>query len=1708
MTGLSFSENLGEGWGRYLHPDDQEQMYRAWSDFVRQIHAGQEAEYQVEQRYLHPDGSLKWAFTQAVPERNAAGELVGFIGSIIDITDRKQAELALHGALEFNQQVIATAQEGIIVWDCDLRYRVWNRFMEDLSGIPAEQVLGQYCLDLFPFLKENGIFALLERALAGETVDAPDAFFSLASTDRSGWTAERFTPLRDEQGRITGVLGTVHDITQRKQTEAALSRSQARLANAQRIAHLGNWEFDLATQKISWSEELFRIFGLDPVQNEPTYAAFQQQVHPDDWPILQAAIDRAIADGTPYEVEHRIFYQDGSIRYILGRGEAVFNTQNQIVKLVGTGVDQTSAKLAEASLRESEERNRAILSAIPDLMTVINAEGQYLSFSFNAFSGESLVPNEEDLVGRDVFEVLPSNLAVLCFTGVQQALQTGQIQTYEQEVLFGHRIQYEEVRIVPYQTDKVLCMVRDITARKQAEQALRASERKYHQILDAMTDMVVVKAPDFRIVWGNQAFRDYYGMTLEDLEGIIDASFNQPDYTAQYLRDDAFVFETGQQLHIAEEPVTRHDGVVRTFSTIKAPIFDDGGQITMLVAVCRDITEQKQVETEFRENQQQLEAIAANVPGGVFRFIYHADGSHSCPFASEGYRTLFGIDPEELKTRPHINLAMVHPEERETYEAAAAAAISGQATSFQGEVRYILPTGEIKWISTIAQLNRLENGDLIVDGIDIDITYRKQLESDLLKREAFLNSIYNAVAVAITVIDVEPDGTFRYIDFNPTCEQLSGIDFNQLRGKTLDDLSPLISIPELAALRTQFQHCVATGESIYLETELTINGQREWWLSQHAPLKDETGQVYRLVGTAIPITERKQAEAQLEAQNQLLARIARSEPLTEVLQTVILQLERQLPGAIGSILLLDETNRLRSGAAPNLPPTFVQAIDGIQIGERVGSCGTAAYLKQMIVVPDITIDPRWESFKDLTLAHGLQACWSTPIIAVDGRVLGTFAVYYREVQSPTANALAIIHQLANIVGIAIERDLAETKIRQSQEQLELTLDFTGIGAWNWHPVTGDYAWNGKMAELLELPLGLDNMFQLWCDHMHPDDVEYVQASIRQALTTQNSFTCEYRYHLQDDRWVWRWVKGQGIYTDTGEIRRVLGVVQDITERKQAEEALRASEAQYRRIVETANEGIWILDAENRTNFVNPKLAEILGYHPDEMFGRPLFDFMDEDGIALATQNLERRRQGITEQHDFKFKHKNGEDVWAWVSTNPILDAAAGQYLGTLGMITDITARKRAEQALQQLNEELELRVQQRTQALLNSQTQLQAKEQFLRGIFEGTENPIFVIDVLEDGTFQYTGWNHASEIILGVWSRDALGKSPPEIFGTDIGSIIEQNYRRCCETGEVVRYEEYLAFGDRNAWTLTTLNPLNDAEGRIYRIVGNALDITERKQFEEVLRQKEEQYRTIFEAVMDGIFINDLETGELVEVNPSACRMHGYTREEMLQLSPSDYVHPNYLERFEVYLQTLSAGEIFFQEAADIHKNGTVFDVEVVGSPFLFNGKPYALGVVRDISERKQTEIALREAQRFAQSIADNIPNIIYIYDITRNQNIYANREISKILGYSVEAVQAMGRRFLETTVHPEDLVRLAQTTEQIRNSAEGEIFEIEYRMQAADGTWRWLHDRVSAFKRDAAGRVIQHIGAVQDITDRKLAEAALAEKNAILQSVIRLVAK
>jgi PAS domain S-box-containing protein len=205
------------------------------------------------------------------------------------------------------------------------------------------------------------------------------------------------------------------------------------------------------------------------------------------------------------------------------------------------------------------------------------------------------------------------------------------------------------------------------------------------------------------------------------------------------------------------------------------------------------------------------------------------------------------------------------------------------------------------------------------------------------------------------------------------------------------------------------------------------------------PVMDESGEINEIVGTLMDVTERKQAEALREGESHILEMIARDGPLEEILENLVRVVEAQFAGSLCSVLLLDEDGqRARHGAAPSFPESYTKVIDGLPIGPKAGSCGTAMYRREPVAVTDILQDPLWATYRGVAETYGLRACWSTPILAHSGRALGSFAMYYREPRSPIPAETRAMEMARHLAGIAIERKLARKereRLRQAQADL-------------------------------------------------------------------------------------------------------------------------------------------------------------------------------------------------------------------------------------------------------------------------------------------------------------------------------------------------------------------------------------------------------------------------------------------------------------------------------------------------------------------------------------------------------------------------------------------------------------------------------------------------------------------------------------------------
>jgi PAS domain S-box-containing protein len=308
-----------------------------------------------------------------------------------------------------------------------------------------------------------------------------------------------------------------------------------------------------------------------------------------------------------------------------------------------------------------------------------------------------------------------------------------------------------------------------------------------------------------------------------------------------------------------------------------------------------------------------------------------------------------------------------------------------------------------------------------------EITERKRAEQALRAANQRLALHFEQTPMAA----IEWDLDFRVTQWNPSATRIFGFTREEALGQHASFI-----VPEKA--RAHVDEVWATllkksGGERSSNENVRKGGTRilcEWY---NTPLIDEEGKIAGVASLVMDITDRKHAQQLLAWEKNAMELIGSPASLHEVLEGLMCGLERQAPGGLHSILLLDDDGiHLRHGAAPNLPEDYNRAIDGVAIGPAVGSCGTAAFANRQVIVSDIESDPLWADYRELARKYGLRACWSTPITGRHGKILGTFAIYYREPRQPLPAEQDLIARATNIIRIAVERKRADDALRESE----------------------------------------------------------------------------------------------------------------------------------------------------------------------------------------------------------------------------------------------------------------------------------------------------------------------------------------------------------------------------------------------------------------------------------------------------------------------------------------------------------------------------------------------------------------------------------------------------------------------------------------------------------------------------------------------------
>jgi|GEM_PF-285222 len=634
-----------EEWLKRLHPDDYTPTLKKHRQFIKHPWP----DFEVEFRLRHKDGSWRWILSRATLVSDTDGKPLRMMGVHVDVTDRKEAEEALRQSRDelerrvqertaelteanaalmaeiierkqadaalresslFNQQIIVGAHEGIIVNDRDLKHVVWNPFMEKLTGVSAAEVIGKHPEEVFPFLRDAGVIDHMNRALAGETPPPVEVHFHVPQSGRSGWASNASSPLRNAKGKIIGTITIVHNITERKQAEEALKAREAQLHSFVQQAPAPIAMFDRNMNYLAHSQRWKS--DLHPAPTNLT-GRNHYEVNP-DLPEHWKAAHRMGLEGKPQASDEELWLQaDGTKVWLRWSVSPWQDTHGKIGGIMMLVENITARKEAEEALRLFQ----TLVDQSSDTLEVIDPKsGRFLDVNKNGPA--ELGCTREEYLALRVTDIDPT-FSVAKWLELAEKIRVNGSQRGEgvHRRKDGTTFPIEfSAKWVHLDRDYIVTVVRDITERRRAEEALRKSEARLNAIMDNSPAMIFLKDTKGRYQHFNHRLGEVFHLSLEKSVGKTEAQLFPPAQAAACRVNDRKMLKAGMPMDFEE--VTIQDDGPHTSLVTKFPLRDADGKIYAIGGIVTDITERKRTEKRIAQLNR-VQTILADIDRAIVR---------------------------------------------------------------------------------------------------------------------------------------------------------------------------------------------------------------------------------------------------------------------------------------------------------------------------------------------------------------------------------------------------------------------------------------------------------------------------------------------------------------------------------------------------------------------------------------------------------------------------------------------------------------------------------------------------------------------------------------------------------------------------------------------------------------------------------------------------------------------------------------------------------------------------------------------------------------------------------------------------------------------------------------------------------------------------------------------------------------------------------
>jgi PAS domain S-box-containing protein len=687
-TGLSLEACL-EGWVRTVHPDDMANLARMWRE-IRNSGARGETEGRL-QRF---DGQYRWFLLRVEPLRDETGNIVEWYGSATDIEDRKQIENALRQSEAYLAQAQRLSLSGTFGWRVATGENTWSTETYRIFGYDegSPVTVGMVVARAHPEDR-----AAVQEAIDRCSIDGNDhdLEYRLLMPDGSVKYVHAVARAeRDASGNLEYV-GALMDLTVVKETERKLRRSEAYLAEAQRLSHTSSWAWDVRLQEFIYrSPQVYHLFGFDPEKDPLSPRSFQERILPEDRGRFIEMVGQAVREKTDFEVDFRIDPPDGRTRYVHSVGHPLVGDDGEVTELVGTHIDVTEQHLAKEALqkafdeiKKSEDHLRLVVDSIPTLVWRASPDGLPDFLNQRALDYIGIPSEQVDTAWPRAFHRDDRKGMVQKWSAIRESGMRGGFEArlrrfdgeYRWFLFEGEPLRDESGNIVKWYGSST-----DIEDRKRAEEELRLANQRLQTAFDEIKKsedrlrLVVDSIPT--LVWRagadgvpdflNQPALDYTGLSLDQAETGWPRAFHPDDKKGMLVKWSA-IRASGMPGEL-EARLRRFDGEYRWFLFRGVPLRDEQGNIVKWYGSSTDIEDRKRAEEALRGSEQRFRDYAETASDWLWettpdhRVVSISEHINAVGFKPTGLTGLFrwdiaaDVESEPDKWRQHRAMLDAH----------------------------------------------------------------------------------------------------------------------------------------------------------------------------------------------------------------------------------------------------------------------------------------------------------------------------------------------------------------------------------------------------------------------------------------------------------------------------------------------------------------------------------------------------------------------------------------------------------------------------------------------------------------------------------------------------------------------------------------------------------------------------------------------------------------------------------------------------------------------------------------------------------------------------------------------------------------------------------------------------------------------------------------------------------------------------------------